>query len=126
MWRSLRDPETPALYEREFPQPHQAPSALVGLLRDLSVKEFAAGLFAVTSLGRLKLTRAPSYDREEQYDVVAILVRGSEFAVSYLPRRGNGEPVTAICKADELPGVVERFLIRLVLSSSKKVGSAQV
>jgi hypothetical protein len=114
MWRPLQDTGLGVAFEKEFPS-GRAPAALARLLNELSSQEYAGKIFAVTSLGNLRLTTAPDYTQADRHDVVAIKCRGDEYVVGYIEARSSKASPATICREDELKSVVERYLLRLLL-----------
>ena len=113
MWRSLDDGELIQAYRRgPFPG-GSAPPALVRVLEGLRGRQFASKVFAVTSLGHLRLTTAPDFTRQEAHDFVAV----EPNYVGYFEAGCRKSAAGRWCREEELPDVVECYLLRLLLQS---------
>ncbi len=123
MWRSLADPELVATYRREFPH-GSCPERLAALLADLSGRDYAGQVFAVTSLHKLRLTTAPTWQESEQHDCV-FLGLGRDlgtFTVSYL-HRSEREAGGRACPAAEVGGLVDLYVYRLLTELHNRGGA---
>jgi hypothetical protein len=115
MWRSLRDPELLEVYQRERRLGGVPPPAIVKLLEWLQTLELPGEVYAVTSLGELSLTTAPGDGQRDAHDSIWVGVAGRGYAVSYFEAGNRCAVGGRRCKEDELPLVVETYLLRLLL-----------
>jgi hypothetical protein len=121
MWLSLKSPEVVQAYLREAsPEPPLARQVLARLLGDLQRREdLPDRVYAVTSLGRLRLTTAPDGLQEDRHAFifVGLARQGSRFFASYFPAGCRHSRWGRDCREEELPHLVECLLLRLLLES---------
>jgi hypothetical protein len=114
MWYSLSHPDLLTLYQGNFPG-RMAPPGLLRLLAHIQAQAFADKVFAVTSLGHLRLTTGESYAMEEEHDVIAINPSGDGYSVAYVEAGRSRATTSRLCSGKELADVVECYLLRLLL-----------
>ena len=113
MWRDLHDPELVGSFRREV---HGA-TALEHLLEALAARQELVGISAVTSLGKLRFTRAPTWSAKGRWSEVPVLQTGARFLVAFVPAGASHACAARECLLSELLEVVDLYLLRLVLES---------
>lgn len=115
MWKSIRDPELLAAYRRELPGPPDA--AIESLLVRLSSSPDTSQLHVVTSHGHVRLTLASDYTREEEYGSLHLGKSGDSYFVSHVEKRARQASASRVCAREDLPSVIELYLLRLLNES---------
>lgn len=111
MWLSLQDPELLPTYRGE---PAGPVPAFETLLEALAQIPELADVYAVTSLGRLRFSMAPTFAEESAHSLVRVSVSKNDFGVA-LYVRGIAEPVSQRGgPIHDLIPVVKHYLMRLL------------
>jgi hypothetical protein len=120
MWLSLTDSKLIETYRKEFIT-GQCPEEIAALLVDLSKKPYASNLWAVTSLGHLRLTTANSYRDCEKHDCIHVGRRNDAgklvITISYVEKNRRKSTADRQCAPEETVGYVNLYAIRLIASA---------
>jgi hypothetical protein len=115
MWKHIRDPDLLSVYANEFGD--KVPG-LERLVLHLANRQDLPDLYAVTSMGKLRLTTAPSFADENKHPVIGILkLESGQCAVAFFPPRSTRPSAEKECSPDDLISTVELFLLRLRLEA---------
>jgi hypothetical protein len=124
MWISLADPKLIETYREEF-IPGQYPEEIASLLTELSQKTYTSNLWAVTSLGKLRLTTASTWEEAENHDCIFI---GHQYeagklviTISYVEKNCRKSTADRRCAPEEAAGYVYLYAIRLMASVKNRM-----
>ena len=114
MWVRLDDERLVEIYRGEFLPERPAPPALVTLLGELQNEPWSDAVWAVTSLNKLRLTTAPSWEQAERFAFITV---GSSdgadgFAASFFAAGARTPMVERGCSQGELSAVVASMVER--------------
>ena len=117
MWLSLTDPKLIESYREEFFSGH-CPEEIASLLAELSKKPYASNLYAVTSLGHLRLTTATSWQEGEKHDCIFVSHRYDAgklvITLSYVEKNSRKSTADRRCATEEAAGYVDLYVIKLI------------
>lgn len=87
------------------------------LIANLTARDDLPDLYAVTSLGKLRLTTAPSFVEESKHPCIWILVvkPAGNCSVAFVPPGARRASAEKRCAPDDLISTLELFLLRLAL-----------
>jgi|ERR1043166_3716543 hypothetical protein len=123
MWTTLQDPQLIKFYE-EFHRGRYHPGEdwqpMVRAVQYLQNRDYAASLFAFTSLAHLVITTAPSYFQcEHHYFVIVVwMFQERQFRIAYDTRGWiSDRSPDRICEEPQFPSAVDSLVQRLLLES---------
>lgn len=111
MWRNIRDPGLLEAYRAEAAV-RPGYEAIARMLEALRASDID-GLFAVTSLGVLRLTTAPSWLAEDRHPSVDVVARKGGHVVSFALPGARCSTSSTECDERTLLSTVEMHLLRL-------------
>jgi hypothetical protein len=126
MWALLSDPGHAA----SFDHLGEAYAPLRRLVEQLVRREYAEQVYAYKSIASFSLTTAPTYQEADGHDEVGITYNPGRrlFGVGYSewvsPTRNPRHQTVAshVCEPHEVGEVIERYLLRLLLSRQRPEG----
>ena len=119
MWKLLKAENLIAAYRKEAEGVEKHVDALAALLETLSSRPWASDVFAVTSLGHLRLTTG-SYLEQEKHGCLFINALSScEVGLTYCAPHHSEPDADIRCGFDQAPAKIELLLIRLFKDREK-------
>lgn len=114
MWRSIRDPDLLRAYASELGPKIPGFDKLV---QHLCKMEGMPNLYAVTSLGTLRLTTAESFLDAGKHPAITILRTGAYYDVAFFPPNSKRASAWKACSPEDLIPTVELLLLRVALEA---------
>jgi len=111
MWRNIRDPGLLEAYRAEAAA-RPGYEAIAHMLEALASYDID-GLFAVTSLGVLRLTTAPTWLAEDRHPSVDVVARKGSYVVSFASPGARRSASSTECDGGTLLSTVEMHVLRL-------------
>ncbi len=116
MYRRLDTPHLTDLYRSEHPD--DAPAALCDLLSALAAEPWSARVWAVTSLGALRLTTAPRWQDEADHGSVSLSCAGRTVTASYVEPGGRVAARSTTVDVSRARWVAQTYVVWCLLGAS--------